>query len=95
MHHNTSAAYCHASDLELFRTAVLACSQIDGLYLICNLGRPELGQIGTGHFIPVGGYDQESGKVLLMETARYKYPPHWVDLEMLYNAMNSRCTSGG
>ena len=25
--------------------------------------------------------------MLLLDTARFKYPPHWVDIELLYEAM--------
>jgi len=85
--HNTKASHIHSFDFELFRTALLATSQIEGFHSICNLGRKVLGQTGEGHFCPIGGYNAEARKVLLMDTARFKYPPHWVDIEMLYNSV--------
>ena len=27
--------------------------------------------------------------MLLLDTARFKYPPHWVDLNMLYDSMDT------
>lgn len=42
---------------------------------------------GDGHFSPVGGYHAESDMVLILDTARFKYPPHWVPLKGLYQAM--------
>ena len=43
VNHNTSASYLHASNLELFRIALLATSQTEGFQMICNLGREVLG----------------------------------------------------
>ena len=39
---------------------------------------------GDGHFSPIGGYSAAEDMVLILDTARFKYPPHWVPLEMLY-----------
>jgi glutathione gamma-glutamylcysteinyltransferase len=39
---------------------------------------------GDGHFSPIGGYSAREDMVLILDTARFKYPPHWVPLEMLY-----------
>ena len=33
--------------------------------------------------------------VLLLDTARYKYPPHWVPLKLLYKAMRTRDSDSG
>ena len=55
--------------------------------MIVNLSRAVLGQSGTGHFEPIGGYNAKARKVLLMDTARFKYPPHWVDEELLYRSI--------
>lgn len=39
---------------------------------------------GDGHFSPIGGYSAKEDLVLILDTARFKYPPHWVPLEMLH-----------
>ena len=49
-----------------------------------------MNQTGDGHFCPIGGFDKKARKVLLLDTARFKYPPHWVDIELLYEAMNTK-----
>jgi len=48
-----------------------------------------LGQTGDGHFSPIGGYHAEKDLVLIMEVARFKYPPHWVPLQLLFDAMKA------
>lgn len=42
---------------------------------------------GDGHFSPVGGYHRRDDLVLILDTARFKYPPHWVPLSQLFAAM--------
>lgn len=49
--------------------------------------RGTLNQSGTGHFSPIGGYCAEDDLVLVMDVARFKYPPHWVPLPLLHRAM--------
>jgi hypothetical protein len=46
-----------------------------------------IGQTGDGHFSPVGAYDPVSDSVLILDTARFKYGPHWVKLPLLWEAM--------
>jgi glutathione gamma-glutamylcysteinyltransferase len=42
---------------------------------------------GIGHYSPVGAYDKETDSVLVLDVARYKYPPHWVPIQLLFKAM--------
>ena len=34
-----------------------------------------------------GGYNPNEDLVLLLDVARFKYPPHWVPLKLLYQSM--------
>lgn len=43
--------------------------------------------IVAGHFSPIGGYSPTHDMALILDTARFKYPPHWVPLSMLFEAM--------
>lgn len=51
--------------------------------LIVSFSRPHLGQTGSGHFSPVAAYDAETDSLLVLDTARFKYPPFWVTLSAL------------
>lgn len=55
--------------------------------MIVSYSRKTFLQTGDGHFSPVGGYHAARDLVLILDTARFKYPPHWVPLPMLYEAM--------
>jgi glutathione gamma-glutamylcysteinyltransferase len=46
-------------------------------------------QTGTGHFSPIGGYHAGQDMALILDVARFKYPPHWVPLPLLWEAMNT------
>ena len=35
----------------------------------------------------IGGYHKEKGLVLIMDTARFKYPPFWVSISTLWRSM--------
>ena len=48
-----------------------------------------MGQTGDGHFSPIGGYHAAHDLVLLLDVARFKYPPHWVPLPCLWQAMQA------
>lgn len=56
--------------------------------VIASYTRKVLGQTGDGHFSPVGGYHPARDLVLLLDVARFKYPPHWVSLTKLHEAMS-------
>jgi hypothetical protein len=46
-------------------------------FVIAAYSRKELLQTGDGHYSPIGGYHAPSDSVLILDVARFKYPPHW------------------
>jgi hypothetical protein len=52
--------------------------------VIVNFDRRSLGQDGGGHFSPLGSYSKKEDSFLIMDVAKYKYPPVWVPTERLY-----------
>lgn len=77
----------HAS-IDKFREHVRAAStEGEGPVLIVNYSRRSVGQTGDGHFSPIGGYHAASDRILVLDTARFKYPPHWLSLELMFQAM--------
>lgn len=75
--------------IEEFRQLVLnSCSAIKHeSFIISNFSRSVLNQTGDGHFSPIGGYHEESDSVLILDVARFKYPPYWVPIHRLWDAM--------
>ncbi|KAG6584559.1 putative glutathione gamma-glutamylcysteinyltransferase [Phytophthora cinnamomi] len=73
--------------LEQFRDIVKHSCATSSEIVVLNYSRKVLGQTGDGHFSPIGGYHAERDMVLLMDVARFKYPPHWVKLSRVFDAM--------
>ncbi|MFM7642549.1 MAG: phytochelatin synthase family protein [Cyanobium sp.] len=63
--------------------------------LLVNYYRSALGQAGEGHISPVAAYDPHSDRALILDVARYRYPPVWVSAEVLWNAMRTTDSSSG
>lgn len=60
-----------------------------GPFVIANYHRGGLGQTGSGHFSPLAAWHPSKDLVLILDVARFKYPPHWVPLERLWQAMRA------
>lgn len=74
--------------IDEFREHVRAASiDPNGPVVIANYSRKAVGQSGDGHFSPIGGYHVATDRILVLDTARFKYPPHWMSLELLFEAM--------
>jgi hypothetical protein len=58
-------------------------------FVIVNFLRKALGEEIGGHISPLGAYDEKSDRFLILDVARYKYPPVWVKTADLFDAMNT------
>ncbi|CAF1918946.1 unnamed protein product, partial [Brassica napus] len=98
-------AHCTGAKVEAFRTNqttiadfrnfVIKCSSSENCHLISSYDRGVFKQTGSGHFSPIGGYNAERDMALILDVARFKYPPHWVPLKLLWEAMDSIDQSTG
>ncbi|ESQ44598.1 hypothetical protein EUTSA_v10003193mg [Eutrema salsugineum] len=98
-------AHCSGAKVEAFRTNqstiddfrkfVVTCSTSEKCHMISTYDRGVFKQTGTGHFSPIGGYNAERDMALILDVARFKYPPHWVPLKLLWEAMDSIDQSTG
>jgi Phytochelatin synthase len=57
--------------------------------VVINYGRPALSQVGGGHFSPLVSYHRREDRFLILDVAKYKYPPVWVTAAQLYQAMST------
>ena len=74
---------------ELRADVALAARTARAPVMVASYERKRLGQTGSGHFSPIGGYHAGRDLVLLLDVARFKYPPHWVPLAHLFDAMST------
>jgi hypothetical protein len=59
----------------------------DGQFVLANYLRATLGQVGGGHWSVLAAYDAQTDRVLILDVAKYKYPPAWVGIATLRQAM--------
>jgi len=87
----------HAGDADLDTFRKLAVAQIGGrgTYVVVNYLRSALGQKTYGHISPLGAYDADTDRFLILDVTRYKYPPVWVTAADLYGAMNTIDSDAG
>lgn len=95
--HGLQVQVVHASDSDLatFRETARTTLAESGTFLITNYDRRVLKQSGAGHISPVGAFDSESDRVLILDVATQKYPYTWVPVSMLWAAMNTMDSGSG
>lgn len=83
-------ALLRASDTtaDAWRSALVEGARAESV-IVVSYDRSALGQSGSGHFSPLGGYHRERDLALILDVARFKYPPHWVSAERLWEAMRA------
>ena len=74
---------------EEFRRLAVAALKSTDRYIVVNFLRDRITQEGGGHFSPLAAYDAKSDRFLVLDTARYKYPPFWVKAQDLWDAMDT------
>jgi hypothetical protein len=81
----------HAADsgVEAFRREAREALAAPGQFVIVNYLRKAIGQERGGHISPLAAFDAESDRFLILDVARYKYPPVWVKTADLFAAMNT------
>jgi glutathione gamma-glutamylcysteinyltransferase len=68
--------YANLTSFEEFEQAVKNCTHSTDQLMAVSYSRASLGQIGSGHFSPVGAYtSMNGGMVLILDVARFKYYP--------------------
>jgi len=94
----TCLARCNGAAVEMFRAdtsdssawrASLRAASRGESVVVASYDRAGLDQTGSGHFSPIGGYHAARDLVLVLDVARFKYPPHWIAAERLWQAMHA------
>jgi hypothetical protein len=64
-------------------------------FIAVNYRRNHVGQPPGAHFSPLAAYDEASDSFLILDVARYKFPPVWVAAADLFDAMNTLDSDSG
>jgi len=81
----------HAADssVDEFRKLASAYLGEPSHFVIVNYLRKALGEQLGGHISPLAAYDGKADRFLILDVARYKYPPVWVKTADIFAAMNT------
>jgi hypothetical protein len=73
------------------RAALVDALQDENARAMINYDRGGIGQgvYGHGHFSPIGAYNADIDAFLVMDVAKYKYPPVWVPVSKLMGGIGS------
>jgi hypothetical protein len=84
-------------DAARFREAAKAALGARDRFVLINFSRGAMSDDGRGggHFSPLAAYHEATDSFLVMDVARYKYPPFWVDADLLWQAMATTDTVSG
>lgn len=95
--HPVTAQVRHAADssLDTFRAEAVEHLGSADRFVVVNYLRKTIGQERGGHISPLAAYDKESDRFLILDVARYKYPPVWVTAADLFAAMNTPDADNG
>jgi len=77
------------SNLQEFRTLAKEYLGTPDRHVVVNYLRKSIGQEKGGHISPLAAYDVDTDRFLLLDVARYKYPPVWISAAELFSAMNT------
>jgi len=93
---SATTRYADEASCEDLRADIEKISRSEyGKVMVLSYNRGDLGQTGSGHFSPLGGYLAKEQLVLVLDVARFKYPPHWVSLPELFDSMEAIDESTG
>jgi len=89
--HSVTVEVHHAADggLDAFRAAARDYLAAKDHFVLVNYLRKAIGQESGGHISPLAAYDAKADRFLILDVARYKYPPVWVKASDLFAAMNT------
>lgn len=76
------------TSFEQFERDIIESSRSTDQFIAVSYSRASLGQTGSGHFSPIGGYSaMNGGMVLVLDVARFKYPSYWVPIRKLFESL--------
>ncbi len=83
------------SSVDVFRKLASSYLGQPGHFVIVNYLRKAIGEQIGGHISPLAAYDSKADRFLILDVARYKYPPVWVKAADIFDAMNTPDAQNG
>lgn len=78
-----------AVSVDAMRQDLKEAIESDDARVMINYNRVSANQVGGGHWSPLGSYNVERDAFLVMDVAKYKYPPAWITTDLLYASLST------
>jgi hypothetical protein len=88
-HAKVQLVYGSSVSVAQFKKAAMSAVSSKKKIILVNFCRKYIHEKGCGHFSPLAAYNKASDRFLLLDVARYKYPPVWVSTAALYKAVST------
>ena len=87
----------HAADatVDAFRTDASQALRSPEAYVLVDFLRSGLGQDTGAHWSPLAAYDAKADRFLVLDVARFRYPPYWATTADLWTAMSTNDPDSG
>jgi len=89
------ASLANESSLEKFRAQASAALASPAHQVLLDFSRAELGQDLGAHWSPLGAYNAAADRFLVLDVARFRYPPYWARTADLFAAMSTTDLDAG
>ncbi|MFL5322465.1 MAG: phytochelatin synthase family protein, partial [Myxococcaceae bacterium] len=94
-HADAKAVYASETTLEKVRAEAIQNLKTPGDYVLVDFFRGELKQDMGAHWSPIAAYNEATDRFLILDVARFRYPPYWAKAEDLFRAMNTQDQDSG
>lgn len=84
-----TAYYASKLDIDQLRRLLKDTLARPNARIVANFNRKTLAQEGGGHQSPLAAFDEASDSVLMLDVAKFKYPPAWISVGELLEAMQT------
>lgn len=74
---------------EKIRSLIISTLKNPNQIVLALYQREKIGQEGEGHWSPLAAYDARSDSFLIMDVARFRYPPIWASVSSFIQAMQT------
>lgn len=86
---NVKRYYAKDVALNTFRQSAMSAVNNPQRFIIINFCRKDIHEKGCGHFSTLAAFNKKADRFLLLDVARYKYPPVWIKAAALYHSMHT------
>lgn len=90
-----TAYYADSLSEDKLRALLKAALANPDVRIVANFDRKTLTQEGGGHQSPLAAYDEASDSVLMLDVAKFKYPPAWIGVGEMLESMRSIDSDSG